>query len=120
MTYWADGGRPTAAGRFADAAPGTLIQLHVAAPAVGAYFFMIFTIAIVALVILALYAAVTSPGVPVALLVIGLVALLILIVMALVVSPLSPKVPFVRLTAEGDRYVAFFSDLLSADFVSRD
>ena len=119
MTFWADGGRPTAAGRFADATPGTLIQLHVAAPAVGAYFFMIFIIAIVALVVLALFAAVTSPGVPVAL-GIGLVALLILIVMAFVVSPLSPKVPFVRLTPEGDRYVAFFADVLGAEFLSRD
>ena len=119
MTFWADGGRPTAAGRFAETTPGTLIQLHVAAPAVGAYFFMIFTIAIVALVVLALFAAVTSQGVPVAL-VIGLVALLILIVMAVVVSPLSPNVPFVRLTSEGDRFVAFFAEVLSADLVSRD
>jgi len=119
MTLWADGGRPTAAGRLADAAPGTVIQLHVAAPAAGAYFLLIFMTAIVALMVLALFAAVTSPGVPVAL-VIGLAALLILIIMAVVVSPLSPKVPFVRSTPEGDRFVAFLAEVLSADLVSRD
>jgi hypothetical protein len=119
MTLWADGGRPTAAGRFADAAPGTLIQLRVAAPAVGAYFLLLFTTAMAGLVIVALAAAVVSARVPVAL-VIGAAALLILMVLGVVASPLSPKVSFIRSAPEGDRFVAFFADVLNADLVTRD
>jgi hypothetical protein len=52
--------------------------------------------------------------------VIGAAALLILIVLGVVASPLSPKVSFIRATPEGDRFIAFFTDVLNADLVTRD
>jgi len=121
MTFWADGGRPTAAGRFVAEAPGTVIKLRVAAPAVGVYFLLIFMAAMAALVIAATFAAITSPAarVPVAV-IIGIAALMVLAIMAIVAAPLSPKVRFIRQTPEGDRYVAFFSDVLGAEVVSRE
>jgi hypothetical protein len=121
VTFWADGGRPTAAGEFADAEPGTRIDLHVAAPAVGVYFFLLFTVMVVAMAAAFAFglAISTRTLTPVAL-VIGAAAFVVLIVFAIVGSPLSPKVPFLGQPPESDRYVAFFRDVLGADVTSRE
>ena len=121
FTLWADSGRPTAAGRFVDAQPGTLIELRVAAPAVGVYFLLILGTVMAAFAIAAGVTAVTSaPSRTPALLIVSAAAVVVLVIMAIVASPLSPNLPFVRQRSEADRYIAFFSEVLGADLVSRD
>ena len=121
VTFWADGARPTAAGEFADAEPGTRIDLHVAAPAVGVYFFLLFTVMVLAIAAaFAVGLAMSTRAVTPIALVVGAAALVVLVIFAIVGSPLSPKVPFLGQPAESDRYVAFFRDVLGADVTSRE
>jgi hypothetical protein len=120
MTFWADGGRPTAAGELVGVEGGTRIDLHVAAPAVGAYFLLFFIFGVIALVVAVIVGTVGAGAVAPAVVIVGAAALVVLGVFAIVASPLSPRVALLGQSAESDRYVAFFGDVLAADVISRE
>src|SRR5205823_1954211 len=66
-TWWHDGMRPTGAGRFVDSGPGTDIVLSVAAPAIGAYFLLLFLTIALTFMVTAIVAATVRPpqaGIP--------------------------------------------------------
>ncbi len=120
LTMWANGMRPTAAGRFEDAHPGTTIQLSVAAPAVGAYIFMTFLFVFVGALFLLGFALGTrsqTSAIGLVLLVFAMI-FLTLAVTALFASPI--PLPIARAPSEADRYVKFFNEVLGADLVSRE
>jgi hypothetical protein len=120
LTLWANGMRPTASGRFDDGHPGTTIHLSVAAPAVGAYIFLVFFVVFAAAFLLLAVALGTRPqrsAADLALLVFGMI-LLTFAVTALFASPI--PLPIARAPSEADRYVSFFDEILGADVVSRE
>jgi hypothetical protein len=99
---------------------GTRIDLHVGAPAVGAYFLLFFTVGVIALVVAVIVGTVGAGAVAPAVVIVGAAALVVLGVFAIVASPLSPRVALLGQSAESDRYVAFFGDVLAADVISRE
>jgi hypothetical protein len=120
LTVWANGMRPTAAGRFEDAHPGTTIHLSVAAPAIGAYVFLTFILVFVGaslLLGLALGTRSQTSAIGLVLLVFAMI-LLTLTITALFASPI--PLPIAPSRSEADRYVTFFGEVLGADLVSRE
>lgn len=118
LTWWANGMRPTASGRFDDAKPGTAILLSVAAPAVGTYIFLGFLVLFGSLLVVVSFALATQLGrADLVLIVFGMI-LLTFVFTALFASPVPP--PIARLSSEGDRYIAFFCDVLGASVISRE
>jgi hypothetical protein len=123
ITWWHNGMRPTAAGRFEDAPPGTDVVVWVAAPAVGAYFFLVLLIVVALLVLLAVYAvarrALEAGDSPTSLALVVLAGVLMtLVVTGLFASPI--PIPLGRSRTEGDRYVTFFDDVLAATVIARE
>ena len=122
VTLWANGMRPTASGELDDAGPGTLITLRVAVPAPGAYFVVIFLFLLLLLGAIAIVGGWGTPGGKVAALIAGLFALFVFGFFAIAGSPVpGPLVSFfLTPQSEADRYVAFFSEVLGAEVISRD
>ena len=122
-TWWHDGMRPTGAGRFVDSGPGTDIVLSVAAPAIGAYFLLLFLTIALTFMVTAIVAATVRPpqaGIPPPLLVLIILggALLTFAFIALFASPV--PIPLGKTRTEGDEFIDFFGDVLGADVVSRE
>jgi hypothetical protein len=118
MTFWANGARPTAFGRLRDAAPGTNIEVTVAAPAATAYVvigLMLLALSLLVLLILGSLgiAGHTSGGALPFVVVAGLV--FATLVFGVAASP----IPIGRSRSEADRYLEFFAAVLGADLVSR-
>src|SRR5439155_512217 len=109
-----------------DSGPGTDIVLSVAAPAIGAYFLLLFllflTIALTFMVTAIVAATVRPPqaGIPPPLLVLIILggALLTFAFIALFASPV--PIPLGKTRTEGDEFIDFFGDVLGADVVSRE
>jgi hypothetical protein len=122
VTLWANGMRPTASGELDDAGPGTLITLRVAVPAPGAYFVVTFVFLLLLLGTIAIVGGWGTPGGQVAALISGLFALFVFGFFAIAGSPVpGPLVSFfLTPQSEADRYVAFFSEVLGAEVISRD
>ena len=123
ITWWHNGMRPTAAGRFEDVPPGTNVVVWVAAPAVGAYFFLLLLIVVALLLLLAVYAvarrALEAGDSPTTLALVVLAGILMTVVITgLFASPI--PFPLGQATTEGDRYIKFFDDVLGASVIARE